>query len=187
MDGLLPDLPPSELEDRLMSKVFLFRSPIHGSGVFAAVRLAPGEIVLKIDDSRVVTTADPLNTKLGEEDHHCDYLAGGKVVLMQPPERHINHSCNPNAYVKTISGDRYVVALREIDPRDEVTYDYCVNGDGDFEWDCSCGSPSCRKRHLSGFFHLPMDAQIRYLAQLEEWFIAEHPSEVDALKKKMEP
>ena len=133
-----------------------------------------------------MTDADPLDPARGEFEHHCDYLAGGRVVLMRPPERFINHSCDPNTYIRTIAGDRYVVALRAIRPGEEVTYDYCVNGDGDTAWDCSCGSPACRRRHLSGFFHLPVDVQARYLALLEDWFVAEHREEVEALKRRVE-
>jgi hypothetical protein len=76
-----------------MSRVYIAQSTIHGTGVFAAVPLRPGEIVLKIDDSRVVTDAQPLDPDRGEEERHCDYLAGGKVVLMRIPERFINHCC----------------------------------------------------------------------------------------------
>jgi uncharacterized protein len=169
-----------------MPHVYTSVSPIHGTGVFAADHLRPGEIVLKIDDSRVVTDADPLDPEKGEQEHHCDYLAGGKVVLMQPPERFINHGCDPNAYTRTIAGVRYVIALREIHPGDEITYDYCINGDGDTEWSCSCGSPNCRKRHLSGFFHLPEGVQVRYLALLDDWFIGEHRGEVEVLKGRLE-
>ena len=74
---------------------------------------------------------------------------------MQAPERFINHRCEPNTFIRTISGDRYVVALREIHPGDEITYDYCINGDGDTAWDCSCKSPKCRKRHHSALFTCP--------------------------------
>ena len=169
-----------------MSRVFTADSPIHGTGVFAASPFDPGEIVLKIDDTRVVTDADPLDPAKGELEHHCDYLAGGKVVLMQPPERFINHRCDPNTYARTLAGDRYVVALREIRPGDEITYDYCVNGDGDTEWACDCGSPACRKVHLSGFFHLPVEVQARYLALLDDWFIADHREEVEILKRRVE-
>ena len=169
-----------------MSRVYTAESPIHGTGVFSSAHFSPGEIVLRIDDSRVVTDADPLDPAKGEFEHHCDYLAGGKVVLMQPPERFINHRCDPNTYIRTIAGDRYVVALREIRPGDEITYDYCINGDGDTAWDCSCRSPECRKRHLSGFFHLPVDVQARYLALLEDWFVAEHREEVEILKRRIE-
>lgn len=168
-----------------MPRVSTAASPIHGTGVFAAVPLAPGEIVLEIDDSRVVTEANPLDPFAGEMEHHCDYLAGGRVVLMRPPERFINHGCEPNAYIRTVAGTRYVVALREIRPGDEVTYDCCINGEGDTEWSCSCGAPGCRRRHLSGFFHLPADVQARYLALLEDWFVEEHRDQVDALKGRL--
>lgn len=169
-----------------MSRVYTDDSPIHGTGVFSSARSSPGEIILRIDDSRLVTEAAPLNPARGEFEHHCDYLADGEVVLMRPPERFINHSCDPNTYTRTIAGDRHVVALRDIHPGEEVTYDYCVNGDGDTAWDCSCGSPACRRRHLSGFFHLPVDVQARYLALLEDWFLAEHRDEVEALKRRIE-
>jgi hypothetical protein len=172
-----------EPEVQPMSRVYNAESPIHGTGAFSAIPISPGEIVLRIDDSRVVTDADPVDPSIGEFEHHCDYLAGGKVVLMQSPERSINHRCEPNTYIRTIGGDRYVVALREVRRGDEITYDYCVNGDGDTEWVCECGSPACRRRHLSGFFRLPVDVQARYLALLEDWFVAEHRDEVEALKR----
>jgi SET domain-containing protein len=169
-----------------MSRVYTAQSPIHGTGVFSAVQFSPGEIILKIDDSRVMTDASLLDPAKGEFEHHCDYLAGGKTVLMQPPERFINHRCDPNAFTRTIAGDRYVVALREIRPGEEITYDYCLNSEGDTAWDCSCGSPECRKRLLSGFFHPPVEVQARYLALLEDWFVAEHRDEVEALKRRVE-
>ena len=68
-----------------MPRVYTSQSSIHGTGVFAADHLMPGEIVLKIDDSRVSTDTDPLDTEQGEQEHHCDYLADGKVVRLQPP------------------------------------------------------------------------------------------------------
>jgi uncharacterized protein len=169
-----------------MSRVYTANSPIHGTGVFSSSHFSPGEVVLRIDDSRVVTDAEPLDQAMGELEYHCDYLAGGTVVLMQAPERFINHCCSPSTYIRTIAGDRYVVALQEIHPGDEITYDYCINGDGDTEWDCFCKSPGCRKRHLSGFFHLPVAVQARYLALLDDWFTAEHRDEVDALKRRID-
>src|SRR3954452_3338189 len=99
-----------------MKGVFTAKSLIHGTGVFSSVHFLPGQVVLRIDDYRVVTDADPLDPAKGEFEHHCDYLAGGKVVLMRPPERFINHRCDPNTFTRTIAGDRYVIALREIRP-----------------------------------------------------------------------
>jgi hypothetical protein len=167
-----------------MKRVFTGKSLIHGTRVFSSAHFSPGQIVLKIDDSQVVTDVDPLDPAKGEFEHHCDYLAGGKVVLMQSPERFINYCRDPNTFTRTIAGDRYVGALRKIRPGEEITYDFCVNGDGDTAWDCSRDSPQCRKHHLSGFFRLPSDIQARYLALLDDWFVAEHRGEVEDLKRK---
>ena len=60
-------------------------SPIQVIGVFAAGPFRPGEPVLRIDDSRVVTDAEPLDPERDEEERYRDYLAGGKVVLAGVP------------------------------------------------------------------------------------------------------
>lgn len=154
-------------------------SPINGLGVFAERFFERGEIVMEIDDSRIVDEAHPLGP--GEEIRHCDYLAGGKVVLMQHPERHVNHSCDPNSYVKTTSGRRFVIALRDIAAREEITYDYCINGDGATIWFCNCAAARCRREIHSDFFHLPSDVQLEYLPLLDDWFREEKAAELKRL------
>lgn len=94
-----------------MNSIYTSESSIHGIGAFSAIAFSPGEIVLRINDARIVMDADPLDPAKGEQEHHCDYLAGGKVILMQQPERFINHNCDPNTYVRTIGGDRFVVTF----------------------------------------------------------------------------
>jgi SET domain-containing protein len=164
-----------------MANVSVKPSPIEGQGVFAAVDFRKGERILAIDDSRVVTEDAPLRE--GEDPRHCDYLAAGRVVLMQPPERHINHSCDPNAYVRTIDGVRYVLALRDIAMGEEITYDYCINSGGDTVWRCNCGSERCRRMIHSDFFHLPRALQLEYLPLLDGWFVEEHREHVERLQR----
>jgi SET domain-containing protein len=165
-------------------KVIVKESSINGLGVFALENIAKGELILAIDDSRVVTPEFPLDESKGELGYHCDYLAGGKIVLMQFPERHINHSCDPNTFVKTILGTRYVFALRPISIGEEVTGDYCINGFGDTLWQCNCGSARCRKNIHSDFFHLPYDLQIEYLPLLDSWYVEEYKEKVQELLEK---
>jgi hypothetical protein len=147
--------------------------------------IVKGAIILAIDDSREVTNDPPLDAAKGEFEYHCDYLAGGKVVLMQFPERHINHSCDPNTFVRTMLGVRYVFALRPISVGEEITYDYCVNGFGDTLWECNCGSIRCRKNIHSDFFHLPHDLQAEYLPLLDNWYIEEYEEKVQELLEKL--
>ena len=166
-----------------MTDVIVTESTIHGLGVFATRNFAQGEIILPIDDSRVVDDEHPLRPELGEHSYHCDYLAGGKTVLMRSPERHINSCCDPNTFVKTIDGIRYVVARRSIQAGEEITYDYIIDCHGGIVWQCSCGSTRCRGTIVSSFFELPVELQLEYLPLLNEWFIDEHRSKVDALRK----
>lgn len=163
----------------MITPVFIRPSPINGLGVFAKRSFRKGERLLEIDDSRIVDEAHPLRP--GEEARHCDYLSGGKVVLMRRPERYINHSCDPNSYVKTVSGRRLVIALRDLAEGEEITYDYCINGDGATTWFCHCGAARCRREIHSDFFHLPIDLQLEYLPLLDDWFREERAAELNQL------
>lgn len=166
--------------EKAMSKVTVKDSPINGLGVFTLEDIPKGKMVLAIDDTRIVTPENPLDESLGEFEYHCDYLAN-RVTLMMFPERHINHSCDPNTFVRTLNGIRYVFALRHITALEEITYDYCINGFGDVTWRCNCGSPRCRKTIHSDFFHLPFELQVEYLPLLDNWYIEEYWQKIQGL------
>ena len=163
--------------------VIVRESKINGIGVFAARDFAVGEIILTIDDSRIVDKEHPLRPELGEYNYHCDYLADGKVVYMRSPERYINSCCAPNVFVKTIDDIRHVVALKPIKANDELTCDYIIDCHGGIVWQCNCGSEKCRKTIVSSFFELPVEKQIEYLPLLNSWFIEEHCEKVEKLQK----
>lgn len=169
-----------------MSDVYVGESEIHGVGVFAAREFAAGETVLVLDDSRVVDEAHPLRPELGEYEYHCDYLEGGKVVLQGYPERHVNSSCDPNAYARRTEDARVVVARRHIEAGEEITCDYIIDCHGGVVWRCNCASPRCRRVVPSSFFELPVEKQLEYLPLLNEWFVAEHREEVAALRRLAE-
>jgi uncharacterized protein len=164
-----------------VADVVVASSRIHGLGVFASRYFRAGETVLCIDDSREVNEGNPLRPEAGESDVHCDYLSGGRVVLMLAPERHINSSCDPNTFVKTIDGIRHVLARRPILAGEEITYDYIINCHGGDVWECRCGSDRCRRTIVSSFFELPLSLQAEYLPLLDDWFVSEHKGEVCAL------
>ncbi|HYX71649.1 MAG TPA: SET domain-containing protein-lysine N-methyltransferase [Nitrososphaera sp.] len=164
-----------------MADVVVAESKIHGLGLFATRDFAEGEIILPIDDSRVVDEGHPLRPELGEYSYHCDYIAASKTILMRSPERHINSCCDPNTFVKSVNGVRHVVARRPIKASEEVTCDYIIDCHGGIVWQCNCGSSRCRGTIVSSFFELPLNLQVEYLPLLNEWFIEEHPDEIEVL------
>ena len=60
------------------------------------------------------------------------------------PSDYFNHSCNPNAGLK---GQIMLVAMREIDPGEEICFDYAMSDSNPYdEFTCGCGTPACRGR-----------------------------------------
>lgn len=153
-------------------------SPIHGIGLFATRPFAAGERTLRRKE-RTITPDAPLGDD--ERWYHCDDLEGGRQVVLGYPERHLNHCCDPNAYIAQEDGATYIVARRPIAAGEEITNDYCMNSTGDTVWECGCGSTRCRRSIHSDFSWLPLDKQREYRPLLMRWFIDEHREQLEAL------
>lgn len=84
------------------------------------------------------------------------FLAG---ATEPEPSDFIGHSCAPNC---GMSGNTVVVALREIEPGEELTYDYAMSDGSDYnEFECACGAAACRGKVTGNDWMLP-DLQLRY-------------------------
>ena len=160
-------------------------SRIEGLGVFADRPFEEGDVVLVIDTSRVVDERHPLRPELGEREDHCTSLQDGRVVLLPAPERHLNHSCDPNAYLRTAGAELRVIARRAIGAGDEITLDYLINTHGGSRWRCRCGAPRCRGLLEASFFDLPLELQREYLGLLEPAFVERHRDEMVRLQARM--
>ncbi len=156
-----------------MSDILVRPSAIEGLGIFAARLFLPGDRIRHVNVLREVTPDAPLRPELGERHDHCDY-PDGKVVLIGYPDRHLNHSCDPNAYLSYVGPDSFIVARRALQPGSEVTIDYNVNIAGGTSWPCHCGAPRCLGTVVGDFFLLPRDRQVEYLPYLADWFVRRH-------------
>lgn len=157
-------------------------SPIEGLGVFAARGFRAGDPIRRVNVLREVTADAPLRAELGERQDHCDY-PDGRVVLLGFPDRHLNHSCDPNAYVVYESDAVWLVARRDIVPGAEITCDYNINIAGGTSWPCHCGAARCRGETTGDFFALPVEIQREYRPLLADWFVRRHPERVQALDR----
>lgn len=162
----------------MKENVVVKTSDIHGKGVFANKDFENGDTILKIDDSHIITEESKLS---GKERNWLDFLEHGKKILMKEPERYINHSCEPNTYVKTIQGIRNVIAMKGIHKGEEITYDYAINGYGEGKWSCNCNSKNCRKVCFSDYFRLPLYLQKKYRIYLDKWFRQQYQTKVSKL------
>ena len=111
-------------------------SGIHGSGLFARRDFKAGDIVLKWKlDRRIYHVA----TVPAAERKYLHPLDDNGFVLLQPPERFMNHSCSHNTVVRNLCD----VAIRDIQPGEEITSDYTTDGAGQ-SFTCGCGAANCR-------------------------------------------
>lgn len=120
-------------------------SPGNGRGVFASEDVSAGE-VLAVWGGRVIDEQEMRSLPERDLMHTLQIDEGFYIAPAKPrdPADFVNHSCDPNAGMR---GQVTLVALREISAEDEVCYDYVMTEGTPYnEFDCRCGSPSCRGR-----------------------------------------
>ena len=116
------------------------RSPVEGYGVIATRHWRAGS---------VITNVDGVLWRTGEarDDKYSLILEDGVFFDMVDQTRWVNHSCEPNVVVeagvtKRGNGWAQLQALREIEPGDELFYDYALPVE--LKERCHCGARTCR-------------------------------------------
>jgi SET domain-containing protein len=122
-----------------MEGLRVVRSRIHGYGVIATRPFREGEVISTIDGImyRSHERTDDRGTLWLDDDRYLDIL---------DQMRWLNHSCDPNIWID--AGVRedgtpwaHVIALRAIEPSEELTLDYALEV-AEAE-PCGWGGPSC--------------------------------------------
>ncbi len=166
-----------------MTDIEVGPSPIEGLGIFAARPYGAGDRIARVNVVREITPDAPIRNDLGERIDHCAY-PDGRTVLIAFPERHVNHSCDPNAYERFEGDASYLIARRGIEKGDEITIDYNINITNGTAWPCGCGARRCRGEVAGDFFRLPLEWQHEYRPLLADWFVRRNQSLIEALDSR---
>ncbi len=122
-------------------------SKIDGQGCFATIRFQKGRKIAEYAGEKISRREIARRLKGKRRIHICglnsywaiDGGVGGNGTQF------INHSCEPNCYVKIVHDHILFFALREIKPGEEILLDYEQSYHSNRK-SCSCGAPSCRGR-----------------------------------------
>lgn len=137
-------------------RVVFERSRIHGWGLFALEPIAANDFIVEyvgeLIRNPVADAREQRYTEGGEDSSYMfrlDELLVVDATRKGNCARFMNHCCEPNAYARTrvIRGQKRIViySLREIAPREEITFDYKFSAeDDDHKLPCFCGAPNCR-------------------------------------------
>ena len=114
-----------------------------GFGVFAREAAQAGEVLVVWGGN--IVTEEQLETLPPVTQHHSVQIDEGLYLATIGELEHadyVNHSCEPNLGLR---GQISLVALRDIQPDEEVCFDYAMTDSTPYdEFECHCGLPTCR-------------------------------------------
>lgn len=127
--------------------------PDGSHGVFARRLVRPGEMLAvwggEVRSGAQLARLSPELRRYSLQVEEDLYV----VSYRQGPADWINHSCEPNA---GMCGQVVLTAMRDIPPGEEICYDYSMTDGSSYdEFQCGCGTPSCRGRVSGDDWRLP--------------------------------
>jgi hypothetical protein len=131
----------------LSPKVAVKSSPIQGRGLFAVQPIRKEEVVC-VKGGHIFgrETLCQVSSSLGPaEIQIAEHLFIGPLVEAEREGSMIfsNHSCDPNIGVR---GQIVFVAMRDIEPGEELTHDWATSDDDTYKMECRCNAKNCRKQ-----------------------------------------
>lgn len=122
-------------------------SSIHGTGMFATEAISEGaDLIEYVGES--IGFAEAMRREFDAAFDHGRYIfkvrddlfidgsRGGNIA------RFVNHSCEPNCFIRNERDKVWIVAKRDIALGEELSFDYAY--DVPVPDQCRCGSPRCR-------------------------------------------
>ncbi|NUQ29443.1 MAG: SET domain-containing protein-lysine N-methyltransferase [Acidobacteriaceae bacterium] len=119
-------------------------SAIHAAGCYTTTPIRKGARIVEYDGPRI--TKDVADERYA--DRFVTYLFGvgdrNTVIDGFGAAMFINHSCDPNCETQEIDERVFVVAIRNIAPGEELTYEYNLYDSDEEDQPCYCGATVCR-------------------------------------------
>lgn len=119
-------------------------SIIEGSGGFAARLIREGETIVEYIGERISKEESLRRCAAGNNYiFHLTDTTDLDGSIEANTAQFINHSCAPNAEAQ-LDGDRiWIVALRDIAPGEEISFNYGYDLEDFREHPCACRAPNC--------------------------------------------
>ena len=136
-------------------------SRVHGTGAFAARRIRKGTRIIEYLGERIsAAEADRRYDDDAFEFPHVWLFSVDEDTILDgnvggSDARYLNHCCEPNCETEVNDGRIFIYALRTIAAGEELTYDYHLEYDGEYDdaamrkFGCNCKAENCRGTMLA--------------------------------------
>jgi len=132
------------------------KSPVHGTGIFAAKDIPAGTKIIRYVGRKISKeeSDDVFDHQFEKYQENPDEEGGVYIFELNKKydidgnvsyntARFINHSCDPNCESENTGNHIWIVALRDIKQGEELTYNYGYNVESYEDHPCRCGSENC--------------------------------------------
>lgn len=120
-------------------------SQIDSTGCYTTTPIKTGTLVVQYKGERITVEEADERYSDREKTYLFGLQDGKHVIDGNNIAAFINHSCDPNCEADEIDGNVWIIALRDIEPGEELTYDYNLyDGEDDDLAPCRCGAANCR-------------------------------------------
>jgi SET domain-containing protein len=127
-----------------MKRIRVGPSDIAGLGLFATIDLKQGMRIIQYIGEKI--THQESERRLADDNVYIFELNAHYSIDGKTPKnlaRYINHSCEPNCEVENTGRTIWIVAARNIQEGEELTYDYGYGADNYETQPCNCGAKNC--------------------------------------------
>jgi hypothetical protein len=127
-----------------MTRVRIGTSRIHWQGLFAAQAIRKGTRIIEYTGEKIPWKEGERRLLQGNAyifQLNVRYAIDGKALTNLA--RYINHSCAPNCASDIIRGHIWIIALRDIQDGEELSYDYGYGLEGYEHRPYTCGATQC--------------------------------------------
>jgi hypothetical protein len=129
--------------------IYIAETLKYGLGIYAAKSFADHEIVISDSSGNYYNGAlsyDQVCSLDLDLSRDCFQIDDDRFLLPSGSiDDLINHSCHPNAGIRLTRLGYDLIALRDINVGDEITYDYSTYIESPERLSCRCGTWRCRK------------------------------------------
>ncbi|HKZ77424.1 MAG TPA: SET domain-containing protein-lysine N-methyltransferase [Pyrinomonadaceae bacterium] len=132
------------MNSRLAFGLTVARSKIHGKGCFATIPFRQNQQIAEYVGERISLAEAERRRRASRKQHICDVDGEWAIDGNRGGNgtQYVNHSCEPNSYVRVSEGRIFLHALREIAPGEEITTNYLYELSSD-QIKCRCLTAAC--------------------------------------------
>lgn len=146
-------------------KAVVHQTKKYGKAVFALKSIKKGEEIASFDGQICDNNFDGWTDDLR---NHAIQIGKNRWRDSFGIARYINHSCDPNCGIK---GLYKVVAMRDIEKGEELTWDYEMTEKNTWwRMKCKCGSSLCRKV-IGNYSRMPKKIREKYKGYISKWIV----------------